>query len=200
LWQSFFYGDLLGLIGYPRWKTTLVISSPLLTQYICRYLAHQESVSIVLSLWMYCAMVTGTHLTWTAFILVRNHSIYYGIKHVIGVFVCCVMQEENKLIAECRVRYLSFLGIGRNVKQCGFIMHTAQDLFIAHVFHCEPSSGALCKTVEAACKVSILKTDWLINRSFLSSQSLFFCSKNFLVISRLYRQVQHNFCFPALCY
>ncbi|XP_069695921.1 protein Fe65 homolog isoform X1 [Periplaneta americana] len=65
--------------------------------------------------------------------------------------------EENKLVAECRVRYLSFLGIGRNVKQCGFIMHTAQDLFIAHVFHCEPSSGALCKTVEAACKLRYQK-------------------------------------------
>jgi hypothetical protein len=51
------------------------------------------------------------------------------------------------------VRYLSFLGIGQNVKQCAFIMHTAQDLFIAHVFNCEPSSGALCKTIEAACKV-----------------------------------------------
>jgi len=35
-------------------------------------------------------------------------------------------------------------------------MHTAQDLFIAHVFNCEPSSGALCKTIEAACKVKIL--------------------------------------------
>lgn len=32
-------------------------------------------------------------------------------------------------------------------------MHTAQDKFIAHIFHCEPSSGALCKTIEAACKV-----------------------------------------------
>nr|CAD7264793.1 unnamed protein product [Timema shepardi] len=66
----------------------------------------------------------------------------------------CVVpaQDENKLLAECRVRYLSFLGIGRNVKHCGFIMHTAQDLFIAHVFYCEPSSGALCKTIEAACK------------------------------------------------
>lgn len=62
--------------------------------------------------------------------------------------------QDDKLIAECRVRYLSFLGIGRNVKQCAFVMHTAQDLFIAHIFHCEPSSGALCKTVEAACKVS----------------------------------------------
>ncbi|XP_044736073.1 protein Fe65 homolog isoform X2 [Chrysoperla carnea] len=65
--------------------------------------------------------------------------------------------DDNRLIAECRVRYLSFLGIGRNVKQCAFIMHTAQDLFIAHVFHCEPSSGALCKTIEAACKLRYQK-------------------------------------------
>lgn len=36
-------------------------------------------------------------------------------------------------------------------------MHTAQDLFIAHVFHCEPSSGALCKTIEAACKLRYQK-------------------------------------------
>ena len=27
---------------------------------------------------------------------------------------------------ECRVRFLSFLGIGQNVQQCAFIMHTAQ--------------------------------------------------------------------------
>ncbi|XP_025158570.1 protein Fe65 homolog isoform X2 [Harpegnathos saltator] len=65
--------------------------------------------------------------------------------------------NEDKLITECRVRYLSFLGIGRNVKQCAFIMHTAQDLFIAHVFNCEPSSGALCKTIEAACKLRYQK-------------------------------------------
>ncbi|XP_014294249.1 protein Fe65 homolog [Halyomorpha halys] len=65
--------------------------------------------------------------------------------------------QDNKPLVECRVRYLSFLGIGHNVKQCAFIMHTAQDLFIAHVFHCEPSSGALCKTVEAACKLRYQK-------------------------------------------
>jgi len=63
------------------------------------------------------------------------------------------LQDEEQIVTECRVRYLSFLGIGKDVKQCAFIMHTAQDLFIAHVFHCEPSSGALCKTIEAACKV-----------------------------------------------
>ncbi|XP_015593076.1 amyloid-beta A4 precursor protein-binding family B member 2 isoform X2 [Cephus cinctus] len=65
--------------------------------------------------------------------------------------------SDDKLITECRVRYLSFLGIGRNVKQCAFIMHTAQDLFIAHIFNCEPSSGALCKTIEAACKLRYQK-------------------------------------------
>lgn len=60
---------------------------------------------------------------------------------------------DGRPVTECRVRYLSFLGIGRNVKNCAFIMHTAQDKFIAHIFQCEPSSGALCKTIEAACKV-----------------------------------------------
>nr|XP_042895771.1 protein Fe65 homolog isoform X1 [Parasteatoda tepidariorum]XP_042895772.1 protein Fe65 homolog isoform X1 [Parasteatoda tepidariorum] len=65
--------------------------------------------------------------------------------------------EENKQLAECRVRFLSFLGIGKSVKMCGFIVHTAQDDFIAHVFFCEPSSGALCKTIEAACKLRYQK-------------------------------------------
>ncbi|XP_062559371.1 protein Fe65 homolog isoform X1 [Armigeres subalbatus] len=64
---------------------------------------------------------------------------------------------EARLLCECRVRYLSFLGIGKNIKNCAFIMHTAQDKFVAHVFHCEPSSGALCKTIEAACKLRYQK-------------------------------------------
>ncbi|KAL1505805.1 hypothetical protein ABEB36_005282 [Hypothenemus hampei] len=64
---------------------------------------------------------------------------------------------DERLLAECRVRYLSFLGIGKNIKHCAFIMHTAQDTFMAHVFYCEPSSGALCKTIEAACKLRYQK-------------------------------------------
>lgn len=32
-------------------------------------------------------------------------------------------------------------------------MHGAEDQFYAHIFHCEPSAGPLCKTIEAACKV-----------------------------------------------
>ena len=38
----------------------------------------------------------------------------------------------------------------------GMIIHTAEDEFVAHVFHCEPSAGGLCKIIEAACKVRSL--------------------------------------------
>ena len=34
--------------------------------------------------------------------------------------------HDGKEPMECRVRFLSFLGIGQNVQQCAFIMHTAQ--------------------------------------------------------------------------
>lgn len=44
-------------------------------------------------------------------------------------------------------------------------MHTAQDKFICHVFMCEPSSGALCKTIEAACKVSSKEALFLLNKA-----------------------------------
>ncbi|CAH2055938.1 unnamed protein product, partial [Iphiclides podalirius] len=66
-------------------------------------------------------------------------------------------EGETSPVVECRVRYLSFLGIGRDVRRCAFIVHTAQDLFVAHAFHAEPSSGALCKTIEAACKLRYQK-------------------------------------------
>lgn len=58
---------------------------------------------------------------------------------------------------DCRVRFLSFLGIGLDARQAAFVMHTAQDTFVAHVFHVEPSAGPLCKTIEAACKLRYQK-------------------------------------------
>jgi amyloid beta (A4) precursor protein-binding family B protein 2 (Fe65-like) len=65
------------------------------------------------------------------------------------------VQEEPPI--DCRVRFLSFLGIGRNDQKCAFIMHTAQDTFVAYAFHCEGSAGPLCKTIEAACKLRYQK-------------------------------------------
>lgn len=66
-------------------------------------------------------------------------------------------KPENK-IDECRVRYLSFMGISvTNPKVCAFINHGAEDQFYAQVFHCEPTAGPLCKTIEAACKLRYQK-------------------------------------------
>jgi len=66
-------------------------------------------------------------------------------------------EDEEKIIVESRVRFLSFLGIGRQVENCAFIVHTANDVYIAHVMCCYPSSGAICKTIEAACKLRYQK-------------------------------------------
>jgi amyloid beta (A4) precursor protein-binding family B protein 2 (Fe65-like) len=67
-------------------------------------------------------------------------------------------REQQEIVhAECRVRYLSFMSIAlRNDKLFGFIMHTAQNQYVAHVFFTEPSAGALSKTIQAACKVSLV--------------------------------------------
>lgn len=84
-----------------------------------------------------------------------------------------LIQDDEQVIVEARVRYLSFLGIGKNVKNCAFIVHTAQDKFVAHCFRCEPSSGALCKTIEAACKVFMASSLCILD-SFLLTSNFFF--------------------------
>ncbi|KAL8613490.1 hypothetical protein ACOMHN_007533 [Nucella lapillus] len=66
--------------------------------------------------------------------------------------------NPDNILEECRVRFLSFMGISiTSVKLCAFVMHTAQNKFMSHVFHCEPSAGPLCKTIEAACKLRYQK-------------------------------------------
>lgn len=96
-----------------------------------------------------------------------------------------VPQDEERIIVESRVRFLSFLGIGRQVEHCGFIVHTANDVYIAHVLCCHPSSGAICKTIEAACQV-------------LCSVSFYFCS-HFTILNlcvfliKLSNPSQHSF-------
>ena len=70
---------------------------------------------------------------------------------------------------------------------CAYIMHTAQEQFIAYVFHCEPSAGALSKTIEAACKVSYLHLSIFVtatednnnNNNWIDSFKVIFqCSKS----------------------
>ncbi|CAD5217773.1 unnamed protein product [Bursaphelenchus okinawaensis] len=64
---------------------------------------------------------------------------------------------NGEQIAQCRVRYLSFLGVGQDIKHCAFIMHTSTENFLCYVFHVEPSAGLMAKTIEAACKLRYQK-------------------------------------------
>lgn len=68
-----------------------------------------------------------------------------------------IVEVNGQQIAECRVRYLSFLGIGRDVKHCAFIMQTSSESFMCYVFHVEPNAAAMAKMVEAACKLRYQK-------------------------------------------
>lgn len=96
--------------------------------------------------------------------------------HISPSTITVESKETAQCLAECRVRYnpvlrplngihshhlcryLSFLGIGsHSVRICGFIMQIDDTQFEALCFECEPSSGALCKTIEAACKLRYQK-------------------------------------------
>ncbi|CAI5445356.1 unnamed protein product [Caenorhabditis angaria] len=68
-----------------------------------------------------------------------------------------IVEVNGQQIAECRVRYLSFLGIGRDVKHCAFIMQNSSENFMCYVFHVEPSAASMAKTIEAACKLRYQK-------------------------------------------
>ncbi|XP_076446997.1 amyloid beta precursor protein binding family B member 2-like [Babylonia areolata] len=94
--------------------------------------------------------------------------MYYGVAPERWTFVNVAIAPStititehgnpDNIVEECRVRFLSFMGISiASVKLCAFVMHTAQNKFMSHVFHCEPSAGPLCKTIEAACKLRYQK-------------------------------------------
>ncbi|KAI6177294.1 hypothetical protein M3Y97_00891100 [Aphelenchoides bicaudatus] len=68
-----------------------------------------------------------------------------------------ITEVNGDQIAQCRVRYLSFLGIGHDIKYCAFIIHTSNENFMCYVFHVEPSAATMAKTIEGACKLRYQK-------------------------------------------
>ena len=65
-----------------------------------------------------------------------------------------VAQEEEEVLVECRVRFLSFMGVGHNVHSFAFIMDAGGQRYDCHVFWCEPNAGGVSEAVQAACMVS----------------------------------------------
>uniref|UniRef100_A0A3Q3W533 Uncharacterized protein n=1 Tax=Mola mola TaxID=94237 RepID=A0A3Q3W533_MOLML len=62
-----------------------------------------------------------------------------------------IKEKEEEVLVECRVRFLSFMGVGRDVHTFAFIMDTGNQHFQCHVFWCEPNAGSVSEAVQAAC-------------------------------------------------
>lgn len=62
--------------------------------------------------------------------------------------------QDEEVLSECRVRFLSFMGVGKDVHSFAFIMAEGPRDFTCHKFWCEPNAASLSEAVQAACMVS----------------------------------------------
>ncbi|NXP47174.1 APBB3 protein, partial [Heliornis fulica] len=60
--------------------------------------------------------------------------------------------EETAYIWECQVRYVTFLGVGRDAHTFALIVDTGRR-FQCAAFWCEPNAGTISEAVQAACMV-----------------------------------------------
>ncbi|XP_042323201.1 amyloid-beta A4 precursor protein-binding family B member 2 isoform X5 [Sceloporus undulatus] len=65
--------------------------------------------------------------------------------------------NEEEIMVECRVRFLSFMGVGKDIHTFAFIMDTGNQHFECHVFWCEPNAGNVSEAVQAACMLRYQK-------------------------------------------
>lgn len=66
-------------------------------------------------------------------------------------------QNEEEVLVECRVRFLSFMGVGKDIHTFAFIMDTGSQRFECHVFWCEPNAANVSEAVQAACMLRYQK-------------------------------------------
>ncbi|XP_028321311.1 amyloid-beta A4 precursor protein-binding family B member 1 isoform X2 [Gouania willdenowi] len=66
-------------------------------------------------------------------------------------------KQDDEVLSECRVRFLSFMGVGKNVHTFAFIMAEGPCEFTCHMFWCEPNAASLSEAVQAACMLRYQK-------------------------------------------
>ncbi|XP_054634814.1 amyloid beta precursor protein binding family B member 2 isoform X1 [Dunckerocampus dactyliophorus] len=66
-------------------------------------------------------------------------------------------KDEEEVLVECRVRFLSFMGVGHDVRTFAFVMDAGGHRFDCHVFWCEPNAGSVSEAVQAACMLRYQK-------------------------------------------
>lgn len=77
--------------------------------------------------------------------------------NVASATVTVIHQQSEETLSECRVRFLSFMGVGRDVHTFAFIMAEAPGIFVCHMFWCEPNAAHLSEAVQAACMLRYQK-------------------------------------------
>lgn len=71
--------------------------------------------------------------------------------------------QDDEVLSECRVRFLSFMGVGKDVRTFAFIMAEGPQEFTCHMFWCEPNAASLSEAVQAACMVSLRRRNAMTN-------------------------------------
>lgn len=66
-------------------------------------------------------------------------------------------RQNEEVLSECRVRFLSFMGVGKDVHTFAFIMAEGPRDFSCHMFWCEPNAASLSEAVQAACMLRYQK-------------------------------------------
>lgn len=66
-------------------------------------------------------------------------------------------KEEMNCIWECQVRYVTFIGIGKDAHTFALITDMGQQCFQCTAFWCEPDAGIISEAVQAACMVNFIK-------------------------------------------
>ncbi|XP_015197339.1 amyloid beta precursor protein binding family B member 1 isoform X1 [Lepisosteus oculatus] len=77
--------------------------------------------------------------------------------NVASATVTVIAAETEEVLSECRVRFLSFMGVGKDVHTFAFIMAEGPGNFICHMFWCEPNAASLSEAVQAACMLRYQK-------------------------------------------
>ncbi|XP_013922192.1 PREDICTED: amyloid beta A4 precursor protein-binding family B member 3 isoform X3 [Thamnophis sirtalis] len=66
-------------------------------------------------------------------------------------------EEKDPCIWECQVRYVTFIGIGKDAHTFGLIVDMGKQHFQCTAFWCEPDAGTISEAVQAACMVQYQK-------------------------------------------
>ncbi|XP_033968987.1 amyloid-beta A4 precursor protein-binding family B member 1 isoform X1 [Trematomus bernacchii] len=66
-------------------------------------------------------------------------------------------KQTEDVLSECRVRFLSFMGVGKDVHSFAFIMAEGPGDYTIHMFWCEPNAASLSESVQAACMLRYQK-------------------------------------------